>query len=297
MTVGQERLAHSLPAPKTPARIRRPLAMPPLVAAAALFLAAMLFVAVFADLLAPFAHTDQSLLNRLKPSSLAGGPSGYLLGTDHLGRDILSRLVNAIRMSLLVALVSTVLGAAVGTTLGFLAAHARGWLDDAIMAAVDFQASMPYVVVALAMLAFFGNSFLLFVLLMGLLGWERYARLARGLVMVAERQGYVLAVRSLGAGHARLYFRHILPNVLSALIVQVTLNFPEIILLETSLSFLGLGIQPPRTSLGLMLGEGRNYLMTAWWIAVLPGSVIFLTTLSMSIVGDWLRDRLDPSLR
>lgn len=141
-----------------------------------------------------------------------------------------------------------------------------------------------------------GNSLLIFVLIMGLYGWESYARITRGLVLSAREQGYALAVRGLGARPRWIYTRHILPNIAGPLLVQLTMNFPSTILFETSLSFLGLGIRPPMTSLGQMLGEGRDYLISAWWLAVVPGLTIFLITLSMSIIGDWLRARLDPSL-
>jgi peptide/nickel transport system permease protein len=164
------------------------------------------------------------------------------------------------------------------------------------MMMVDVQAAVPFIVLALAVLAFFGNAFSLVILIVGLDGWERYARLTRGLMLGAKESGYVTAIRTLGAGPMRVTLVHILPNILSALVVQVTLNFPGTILLETSLSFLGLGVQPPLTSLGLLLGAGRSLLINAWWIAVLPGLVIVLTTLSMSLFGDWLRDRLDPTL-
>ena len=261
------------------------------------FIAAVLFAAVFAEVLAPKAYTAQDLLNRLKPPSFLGGPSQYLLGTDELGRDILSRLLFAIRVSVFVAILGTVIGAVLGTFLGFLAAHARGWVEESIMMLVDVQASVPFLIIALAVLAFFGNSLTLFIIIMGINGWEAYARLTRGMVLGATTHGYAVAVRSLGARPLRIYGRHILPNIASALIVQFTLNFPSTILLETSLSFLGLGIQPPLTSLGQMLGAGRNHLILAWWIAVVPGLTIFFTTLSISIVGDWLRDRLDPTLR
>jgi peptide/nickel transport system permease protein len=200
-------------------------------------------------------------------------------------------------MSLLVALLGTAIGAVMGTALGFLAAHFRGWTDDVLMVLVDFQASMPFMIIALTVLAFFGNSLPLFIALMGLFGWERYARIVRGLTLSAVQHGYAVAIRQIGASPWRIYGRHILPNIASALIVNVTLNFPEHIILETGLSFLGLGVQPPLTSLGNMVGHGREYLQSAWWIAVFPGAAIVLTTLSMSIVGDWLRDRLDPTLR
>ncbi|MCH8038583.1 MAG: ABC transporter permease, partial [Proteobacteria bacterium] len=150
---------------------------------------------------------------------------------------------------------------------------------------------------ALAVVATLGNSLVLFIGLMGIYGWERYARLTRGLTLSAVTHGYAVAVRTLGAGPLRIYGRHILPNIANALIVNMTLNFPQTILLETSLSFLGLGIQPPLTSLGNMVGFGRDYLLTAWWIAVFPALAIFIATLAMSILGDWVRDRLVPTLK
>lgn len=261
------------------------------------FIGLIVFIFVFAELLAPKHYTAMDLLHRLSPPTFLGGPKHYLLGTDELGRDILSRLLYAIRFSILVALLGTLIGAVLGTFLGFVAAHFRGWIDEFLMMLVDVQASIPFMLVALAVLAFLGNSFTLFIVLMGVNGWENYARLTRGLVLGAKTHGYAVALTSLGAGPLRIYGLHVLPNILGALIVQLTLNFPSTILLETSLSFLGLGIQPPMTSLGQMLGAGRAHLLSAWWIAVLPGSVIFLTTLSISIIGDWLRDRLDPTLR
>jgi peptide/nickel transport system permease protein len=295
-------LAPSTPGmPATPARPGRYFGFtrryPPLVIAAGAFIVLVLLVTVFADFIAPFHYTKQDLLNRLRPPSFLGGPSQYWLGTDELGRDMLSRLVYATRFSMFIALVGTTIGAVVGTILGFIAAHYRGWVEEGMMMLVDAQASLPFMLIALAVLAFFGNNLTLFILVMGIHGWEAYARLTRGLVVAANTQGYAVAVRALGARPTTIYMRHVLPNIASALIVQFTLFFPATILLESSLSFLGLGVQPPLTSLGQMLGAGRSHLISAWWIAVLPGTVIFLTTLSVSIVGDWLRDRLDPTLR
>lgn len=271
---------------------------PPLVLMAACFILMVLFVSAAADLIAPYHYTTQDLANRLRPPVfLEGGLPQYLLGTDELGRDILSRLIYATRFSVIVAILGTSIGAVAGTLLGFVAAHFRGWIEETLMMLVDAQASVPFMLLALAVLAFFGNSLVLFIVVLGINGWENYARLTRGMVLSASRQGYAVAVHALGASPARVYLHHILPNILSVLIVQFTLNFPQTILLETSMSFLGLGIQPPLTSLGQMLGAGRKHLLLAWWIAVLPGSVIFLSTLSISIFGDWLRDRLDPTLR
>jgi peptide/nickel transport system permease protein len=264
---------------------------------AVLWLALVVFVALSADLISPYAYTAQDLRQRLAPPVFWGGGWAHILGTDTIGRDVLSRLIWGIRFSILIAVLGTLIGAVLGTVLGFLAASRRGLLEEAIMMLVDVQAAVPFVIVALAVLAFFGNNFWLLIAIVGLEGWERYARLARGLVLAAQESGYAVAIRALGAGAVRVQFGHILPNVASALVVQMTLNFPGTILLETSLSFLGLGIQPPLTSLGLLLGSGRGLLLNAWWISVMPGIVIFLTTLAMSLAGDWLRDRLDPTLQ
>jgi peptide/nickel transport system permease protein len=273
-------------------------AMPPSILISALWIVFMVLVALLADVIAPYDYKHMDLLDRLRPPIwLENGAWSHPLGTDDLGRDVLSRIIFSIRISLFVALLGTFIGAVLGTSLGFAAAHFRGRVDDLIMILIDFQAALPFLILALAVLAFFENSFLLFVLVMGIYGWERYARIVRGLALSASSTGYAVAVRVLGASPARIYLRHILPNVASAIIVNMTLNFPETILVETSLSFLGLGIQPPLTSLGNMVGFGRDYLLTAWWIVVLPSFVIFVTSLAFSLLGDWLRDILDPTLR
>lgn len=262
------------------------------------WLAVMLIITAGAQLLSPYAFEAIDLLSRLAPPlPLEGATAAHPLGTDKLGRDLLSRLFVATQVSIAIALLGTLIGAVLGTLLGFIAADRGGWIDEIIMVGIDFQAAMPFIIIALALLAFLGNNLYLFLFLMGIYGWEKYARITRGLVLQAREEGYARAVRALGGGKRRIYGRHILPNILSALIVQVTINFPETILIETTLSFLGLGIQPPLTSLGQMLGEGRDYLINAWWLAVMPGMVIFFTTLAMSIGGDWLRAQLDPKQR
>lgn len=272
--------------------------MPPSILISAIWVVFIVLVALLADVIAPYDYKSMDLLDRLRPPIwLDGGGWNHLLGTDDLGRDVLSRIIVSIRISLFVALLGTFIGAVFGTTLGFVAAHFRGRVDDLIMILIDFQSALPFIILALAILAFFENSFLLFVLVMGIYGWERYARIVRGLALSASSTGYAVAVRVLGASPARIYLRHILPNMASAIIVNMTLNFPETILMETSLSFLGLGIQPPLTSLGNMVGFGRDYLLTAWWIVLLPAIVIFVTSLAFSLLGDWLRDQLDPTLR
>ena len=253
-------------------------------------------LAVTADLLPLPDSQDVDLRARLQPPLGWGGSWTHPLGTDELGRDILSRLVASLRISLLLALIGTVTGALLGTLLGFLGAHFRGFVDDALMVLIDAQASMPFFVIALVAIAIFGTDLSLFVILLCLYGWERYARLARAMALSAQEQGYVEGLRAIGAGPVRIYMRHILPNVASSLIVAATLNFPETILLESALSFLGLGVQPPLTSLGNMLGYGRDYMLSAWWVVLWPAIAIFLSTLSMGLIGDWLRDRLDPNL-
>jgi peptide/nickel transport system permease protein len=271
------------------------LSLPPLVVSLGIaWIALMIVVAVGADVLTPYSITAFDLKARLsEPLQSLSHP----LGTDELGRDVLSRLIVSIRMSLLIALFGTMIATTLGTALGFLAAHFRGRVEQVILVAIDFQASMPFMIIALSVLAFFGNSLPLFIGLMGFHSWERYARIARGLTLAANEQGYAAAVRQLGAGPWRIYGLHILPNIASTLIVSMTLTFPEIILLESGLSFLGLGVQPPLTSLGNMVGYGREYITRASWILLAPSTVIVLTTFSISLLGDWLRDRLDPTLR
>jgi peptide/nickel transport system permease protein len=257
------------------------------------WLMAMVFVACFADHLRPFGITAMDLTSRLaSPGNLK-----HWLGTDELGRDVLSRLLQSIRVSLIIAFGATILSAVFGTALGFAAAKFRGTVEHLVLVLADFQAALPFLIMSLAVLAFFGSSMVLLVCLMGFYGWERYARIARGLAISASSQGYAASVVQLGATPARVYIRHILPNVASTLIVSMTLTFPEIILMESGLSFLGLGVQPPETSLGNMVGFGREYLTRAPWIMLAPALVIIVTTLSISLVGDWLRDKLDPTIR
>lgn len=284
-------LAIAAPKPGIISRLR--LKVPFLIAVAIAWLTIVVGVAIFADFIRPYEITQMNLVQRLSPM----GTPGYWLGTDELGRDVLSRLIQSIRVSLVLAFGATILSAVFGTTLGFLAAQFRGWVEHIVVAMADFQAALPFMIMSLAVLAFFGTSMVLLVCLMGFYGWERYARIARGLAISASAQGYASAVVQLGAKPSRVYLKHILPNVASTLIVSMTLTFPEVILMESGLSFLGLGVQPPETSLGNMVGFGREYLTRAPWIMLAPSLVIVMTTLSISLLGDWLRDRLDPTIR
>lgn len=271
-------------------RIR--LKMPWMVAIATFWLACMVFVTLAADFIRPHNVLDTNLMMRFSPP----GTPGYWLGTDELGRDVLSRLIDSVRVSMVIATVATILSAVIGTLLGFLAASLRGWVEHLVLVIADFQAALPFMIMALSVLAFFGTSIWLLLALMGFYGWERYTRIARGLAISAGAQGYAAAVVQLGAKPRRVYLNHVLPNVASTLIVSMSLTFPEIILMESGLSFLGLGVQPPATSLGNMIGFGRDYLTLAPWVMLAPACVITLTTLSISLTGDWLRDKLDPTV-
>ncbi len=260
-------------------------------------LAGCVLVTLTVDLLPLADPRAMDLRARLQPPLLFGGDWAHPLGTDELGRDILARALHGLRLSFALAIFGTLAGAVLGTVLGFLAAHFRGLVDDILMILIDIQAAIPFFLIAVIVVAVFGASFALFIGLMAVYGWERYARLARASALSAAEQGYAEAVRGLGAGPVRLYARHILPNVSSPLIVGATLNFPETVLLESSMSFLGIGVQPPMVSLGNMVGYGQDYLITAWWISATPAALIFSVTVAMAFLGDALRDRLDPSHR
>jgi peptide/nickel transport system permease protein len=272
-------------------------AWPPAVIFAILWLLLMMLIAIFAPLITPYDFMAVDVHARLKPPLFFGGSFAHLLGTDQLGRDVLSRALASIRISITIALCATMLSTLIGLVLGFTAAYFRGWIDQVILTLVDAQLAMPFMIIAIAVLAFLGNSLVIFVMLLGLNGWEQITRIARGLAISADTQGYAAAARDIGASPWRIYLRHILPNISATIVVAMTLNIPGVILLESSLSFLGIGLQPPQTSLGNMVGYGRDYIQSAPWIMLMPAAVIVVTTLSVSIVGDWLRDRLDPTLR
>lgn len=268
--------------------------MPRLIKLCWLALGSMIALALLAPVIAPHDPAYQDLLARLQGPSMAGD---HLLGTDHLGRDMLSRVVYGARVSLGIGALGMVIGAVIGSTIGIVAGFRRGIVEDAAMFLVDAQLALPFVVVALIAIAIFGASLAVLIVIVGLAGWETYARLARAMVLGARENPYVLAARAAGATRTRIMVRHILPNISAPLIVLATFQLTAIILLESSLSFLGLGVQPPTPSWGSMIGEGREYLNTAWWIAVVPGVAIMVTTMTISLIGDWLRDELDPRLR
>lgn len=268
--------------------------MPLLIKVSVVILVLSLLTAILAPLIAPHDPLKQSLLDRLASPDLS---SDFVLGTDQLGRDILSRVIYGARLSLGIGVLGMLIGLVIGTTLGIVAGYRGGPVDQVIMFLVDVQQAVPFIVLSLAVLAIFGTDLRVLIAVVGLHGWETFARFARGMTLSTRKSQFVEASQAIGASQSRLIVRHILPNVAAPLIVLATLNITGIILLESSLSFLGIGIQPPRPSWGSMIGEGREYLNSAWWIAVMPGIVMVIVTTSINLVGDWLRDILDPTLK
>lgn len=251
--------------------------------------------ALLAPWLAPADPTRTHLLDRLTPPAwVAGGSTRYLLGSDTLGRDVLSRLLYGARVSLLVGFAAVAVAGVLGVTLGLLAGYYGGGLDDLLMRLGDVQLAFPILVLAIAVLAVLGASLGNVILVLGVSGWVTYARLARGETLSLKEREFVVAARALGAPDRVILGRHILPNVLPPIVVVATFSVARMIIAEASLSFLGLGVPPPTPSWGAMLDEGRNYITTAWWLALFPGLAILFLVLGVNLVGDWVRDALDP---
>lgn len=255
-------------------------------------------IAVFAPLLAPFDPDVQNLLARLKAPGTEVAGKLYLLGTDQLGRDLLSRIIYGARISLFVALLSVVVSTFVGTWLGLIAGYYRGTVEVVIMRIVDIVLSVPPLLLAIITVAVLGPGLKNLILVLGFSRWPRYARVAYGQTLSVANMPYVKASRFIGIKTRRILWRHIAPNIIAPLIVVATLEFGLMILFEAGLSFLGLGVQAPMPSWGSILSTGRNYMAIAWWIATLPGICLFLLVLSVNMIGDYLRDQFDPrSLR
>jgi peptide/nickel transport system permease protein len=285
------------PAPAT-ARARARRRPPWFIVAAVLFVCGLGVVAALAPYLAPHNPERGSLRARLSPPTLeAADGKAHALGTDHLGRDILSRIIYGTRVSLTIGFAAVAVGGAVGGLLGLVAGFRGGWIDEIIMTVADAQLAFPFILLAIGIIAVLGPSFPNLIVVVGLSGWVTYARVLRSQVLSLRRREFVDAILALGGSAPRVILRHILPNVGSTLMVIATLELARAIVLEATLSFLGLGIQPPTPSWGGMIHEGREYLDTAWWISVSPGVVLMLTSLVVSRAGDWLRDVLDPTLR
>ena len=233
-----------------------------------------------------------------RQSALEGADGrAHLLGTDHLGRDVFTRVVYGSRVSLVIGLAAVLVGGLIGSTLGLLAGYQGGRIDGIIMTVADAQLAFPFILLAIGIIAVLGPSFPTLIVVIGLSGWVSYARILRAQVLVLRSREFVEASHALGGSMVRIILQHILPNVLASLVVVATLELARSIVLEATLSFLGLGIQPPTPSWGGMIQEGRDYLDSAWWISTAPGIVLMITSIVISRSGDWLRDVLDPTLR
>ncbi len=262
------------------------------------FVAALLLIAAAAPILAPLDPIRQSLRGRLAPPTWNGADGhAHLLGTDHLGRDVLSRVIYGSRVSLVIGFAAVVVGGVLGSAAGLAAGFSRGRTDAIIMTLADAQLAFPFILLAIGIIAVLGPSFPTLVVVIGLSGWVSYARILRSQVLVLRSREFVEAIHALGGSLVRVILRHVLPNVLSSIVVIATLELARAIVLEATLSFLGLGIQPPTPSWGGMVQEGREYLDSAWWISTFPGLVLMVTSIVVSRTGDWLRDLLDPTLR
>jgi len=262
------------------------------------FVLLLVLVAVSAPWIAPQDPLRQTLRGRLGPPTLEGADGlAHLLGTDQLGRDVLSRVIYGSRVSLMVGFSAVMIGGLLGSALGLLAGFAGRRVDGVIMTVADAQLAFPFILLAIGIIAVLGPSFPTLVVVIGLSGWVSYARILRAQVLSLRSREFVEAVHALGGSTLRIIAQHVLPNVLSTIVVIATLELARSIVLEATLSFLGLGIQPPTPSWGGMIQEGREYLDSAWWISTCPGIVLMLTSIVVSRTGDWLRDVLDPTLR
>ncbi len=263
----------------------------------AVIIACEILVALLAPVLSPYDPIEQHIARRLTPPGwVANGTWNHPLGTDQLGRDILSRIIYGSRVSLLVGFLSVAISLPLGVLIGLAAGYFGGKLDDVMMRIADTQLAFPFILLAITIVGVLGPTPRNVILILGIGGWVVYARLIRGQVLSLKEKEFIEAARGLGLSHVRMLFLHIFPNTITPIIVVATFAVAQMILLESSLSFLGLGIQPPTPSWGGMLNEGRNYITLAWWLSTFPGAAIMLTVLGINFVGDWLRDVLDPRL-
>jgi peptide/nickel transport system permease protein len=233
-------------------------------------------------------------LRFIPPAWQPGGDVDYLLGTDALGRDMLSMIIHGARYSLVVVFSAMLLSLVIGVAAGLFAGYYRGRLDGAVMRLVDIQLAFPVLVLIIAAVAVLGPSLLNLVLVLGIAGWATYARIVRGSVLSIGEREFVLGARAVGASNLRIIMHHVLPNTITSIVIFATLELARLLLVEAALSFLGLGVQPPTPSWGSMIADGRQYLFSAWWAAAIPGLAIVLAVLAFNLLGDGLRDALDP---
>ena len=263
----------------------------------AAILAVLVFAAVAAPIISPYSPVKGDLRARSKPPVGFGGTTEHILGTDNQGRDILSRIIHGARVSLSFAAVTMLLSVALGAVIGSISGYFGGHVDEALMRLVDLHNAIPFILAALVAVSVFGASFFTLLLIIAIFSWGTTARQIRGEILQLKQMDYVALARIAGASSPRIIIKHLLPSVTNTLIVVATLGTGQIILTEATLSFLGVGIPPPKPAWGSMVAFGRNYIDTDWWIAVIPGVAIAVVVVSLNFVGDWLRDYFDPRLR
>lgn len=264
----------------------------------------VIFTAVAAPLLAPYDPVQLNVKDRLLPPFwVEGGSTNYLLGTDQLGRDILSRLIFGARISVIVGVFGVSISLFVGVLLGLVSGYLGGWVDNLISRLLDTFMAIPFIILALAVLGVLGPrrsstaSLVSLIVVLGLTGWVTFTRVSRGEVLSVKEKEFVTASRSMGQVDWKIALVHVLPNIFASIIVLATLQVATVIIAESSLSFLGLGVQPPSVTWGIMLASGRDHLATSWWLATFPGLAITITVLGIILLGDWLRDVLDPHMK
>ena len=260
-------------------------------------LALAVFASIFAEYIVPHDPTLRDITRRLSPPLSTVEGDFFLLGTDAVGRDILSRIIVGTRITLLVGLASVLIAASVGTVLGITAGYRGKWADSVIMRVADIQLALPFMVLAIAVAGALGSSIRNTIIVLGITGWVTHVRVVRADTLSTRNLDYVLAAKAVGADGSRVVRKHILPNVQALAIISATLMVARMIIAEASLSFLGLGVPIGTPTWGVMISEGREYIQTAWWVAAFPGIAILITVMAVNLVGDWLRDAFDPRMR
>ncbi len=263
----------------------------------AFILIVLVFAAIAAPLISPYDPVKGDLRGRSKPPIGFGGTTEHIFGTDNQGRDIFSRIIHGARVSMSFAAITMLLSVALGAVIGAVSGYFGGNIDETLMRLVDLQNALPFILAALVTVGVFGASFTTLLIIIAIFSWGTTARQIRGEILQLKQMDYVSLARIAGASSPRIIFKHLLPGVTNTLIVVATLGTGQIILTEATLSFLGVGIPPPKPAWGSMISFGRNYIDSAWWIAVIPGVAIALVVVSLNFLGDWLRDYFDPRLR
>ena len=259
--------------------------------------AVVVLTSVAAPWLSAFDPVEQDIGERLKaPGTRDAAARLHLLGTDHLGRDLLARVIYGARPALLVGFAAVVISGLLGMAAGLLGGYFGGWVDDVLMRLADIQLAFPFILLAIAVIGVLGPSLQTIIIVIGVSSWVVYARVVRAAVFTLREREFVQAAQALGGRDGRVVLRHILPNALTPWLVVATLDMARVIVIESALSFLGLGVQPPTPTWGGMLADGRVYISTAWWLATFPGLAILVSVLGINLFGDGLRDTLDPRL-